>query len=153
MGENSVSNLQSNANSSPHHDNQHFSNFNNAIPQFKNNPSVIQKRQPVQNNQADYSYGSITHNITSNGSQIGSKGGGFFPNLRAKQRESNLAQNGSNSIFPHKNNTGFTRMVALPSLNDSNLGINNEEQPSSSYFHTSSNQQLIPSTSSYQFSL
>ena len=85
----------------------------------------------------DYSYASVSNNNNnnlSNNSQIGigARGGGFFPNLRAKQRESNLAQNGSHSVFP---NPKPTRMIALPSLNDSNT---HDESPA--YFHTSSNQ-------------
>ena len=67
----------------------------------------------------------------------------FFPNLRSKgtqPRESNLAQNGQNSVFPL--NSKPTRVLALPSLNEASY----EE-------HNLSSQQLAPSSSSYQFQL
>ena len=57
------------------------------------------------------------------------KGGGFYPNFRAKQTPAqinNLASNGSHSIFPinNKNLIGASsKLVSFPALNDSLSGL------------------------------
>lgn len=101
----------------------------------------------------EYQYASNSNGTVNSGI---SKGGGFFPQLRNKnangtvsqQRESNLAQNGSNSVFPlgqlaNPGNQKQTRLIALPLLNEED----------SVQQHSSSTQQLLPSNSSYNFQL
>lgn len=180
MGESSLTNLHAIVGgSSPHNDfmGNNFGGQKNSLGNLNQKRAIgYAAYQQTQDQKAnlDYSYSSNNNNSnnmgvsssnnlnyngqgSNNSSLISAKGGGFFPNLRTKHRESsNLAQNGQNNVFA---NSSVTRIggankagaITLPSLNDSNLN----DEPASSYFHTSSNPQLpFPAgPSTYQISL
>ena len=75
----------------------------------------------------DFSYAFSNNANNNNPTSLAGKVGKFFPNLRQKQ--SNLAQNGSNNVFPVSKGQ---RSLALPALNDS-LTVQDD---SNSYFNT-----------------